>query len=383
MDFGFSEEIELLRKTVRKFLEKECPNELVRKWDEEKTFPYELQEKMIDIGLFALPFPEEYGGTNGTPLEFIIVAEEMGRKGYDIAGVYGLSLFNALTILHHGTEEQKRYYIPKVIKGEIRLSISVTEPDAGSDAGGIKTTAAQESDYFIINGQKVFSTGAHARNNIITLACRTDLNVSHHKGTSILLVDSDAPGVEIRRLDTLGRRIIGTNEIFFTDVKVSKDRLLGPLNGGWEVLTSGLEFERLFTCAAYVGNAQTVVDEALQYAKERVQFGRPIGNFQAIAHMLADMQTEVEAARLLTYRAAWMLTKGIPCLKEVSMAKLFGSETFVKAASIGMQILGGYGYMMEYNMQRYFRDARITTVTAGTSQIQRNIIARFMGLKPK
>jgi len=215
----------------------------------------------------------------------------------------------------------------------------------------------------------------------MTIAVRTNKDVPKHQGISMFLIDPKSPGIEIRKIRTLGRRMIHATEIFLEDVRVPKENLVGELNGGWKVLLSGLELERLFACAGYVGNAQTVVDVALQHAKERVQFGRPIGTFQAIGHMLADMQTEVDAARLLTYRAAWMIDQGIPCMKEVSMAKLFGSETFARLTNQGMQIMGGYGYSMEYDMQRYFRDARIVTVAAGSSQMQRTIIAREMGLK--
>jgi alkylation response protein AidB-like acyl-CoA dehydrogenase len=196
-------------------------------------------------------------------------------------------------------------------------------------------------------------------------------------------VPNDTPGLKIVRLDTLGRHSMGTNELYLDDVRVPAENLVGELHGGWHVLLAGLELERTMTCAAYIGNSQTVVDQALAYAKERKQFGRPIGDFQAIAHMLADMQTAVDASRLLTYRAATLVAAGKPARQEVAMAKLFGSETFVDVANKGMQILGGYSYMMEFPMQRHFRDARITTVTAGTSQMQRQHIAQSMGLRPK
>jgi alkylation response protein AidB-like acyl-CoA dehydrogenase len=383
MDFSFTEEQMMLQQNLRRFVSKECPDELVRKWDENREYPYALYDKIVDMGLIGLPFPEVYGGTDGSAIDMLIVGEEMGRKGYDLAAMYGLPIFNALNVLHWGTQEQKDYYISGVIQGKLRLSICITEPNAGSDVGGIKTVATREGDTFILNGQKVFATGAHLKNNTMVLFARTDLNVSHHNGLSAFLVDSTLPGIEIRRLDTLGRRIVTTNEVFLTNVRIPEDKLLGPLNGGWQVLLSGLDLERLFTSCAYVGNAQTAVDETLEYAKQRVQFGKPIGDFQAIAHMLANIQTEVDAARLLTYRAGWMLSNGQPCVREVSMAKLFGSEAFVRATEVGMQVMGGYGYVMEYNMQRHFRDARIVTITAGSSQMQRNIIARSMGLRPK
>ena len=380
MDFKFTEEQEILKKSVRNFMDKECPREYVRELDEKEEFPFELYKKMAKLGWYGLPFPEEYGGSGCGPLDFIMVGEELCRFSYEIGAGYGVPIFNALTLLHHGSEEQKNRYIPKVVNGEMMWSIALTEPNAGSDVASLVTSAVPEGDEFVVNGQKVFITGADVA-NIMTMAVRTDKDLPRHKGISMLLVDPKSPGIDIRIIKTLGRKIIHATELFFEDVRVPKGNLIGELNGGWEVLMSGLELERLFACAGYVGNAQTVVDDALEHAKQRVQFGRPIGTFQAIGHMLADMQTEVDAARLLTYRAAWMVEQGIPCIREVSMAKLFGSESLARLTNQGMQIMGGYGYSMEYDMQRYFRDARIITVSAGSSQMQRTIIAKQMGLK--
>ena len=198
---------------------------------------------------------------------------------------------------------------------------------------------------------------------------------------SLFLVENTTPGLEIRKLEMLGRRCVGTYELFFNDVRVPADQLIGGENKGWECVLSGLQIERLCSAAGNCGAAQAAVDLALEYAKERKQFGRPIGTNQAIAHMLADMQTEVDAARTLTWRAAWMVASGRDALREISMAKLMSSETYVKVANQGMQILGGYGYNMEFDMQRHYRDARSATVAAGSSQMQRNVIAGLMGLK--
>lgn len=382
MEFGFTEEQTILRKSVRDFMDKECPREYVRELDEKEEFPSGLYKKMAKLGWFGLPFPEEYGGSGCGAVDFVIVGEELCRHSYEIGAGYGIPVFNALTLLHHGSEKQKSTYIPPVTRGEIMWSIALTEPNAGSDVASLVTSAVPKGDEFVINGQKVFITGADVA-NIMTMAVRTDKDLPRHKGISMILVDPKSPGINIRVIKTLGRKIIHPTELFLDDVRVPKENLVGELNGGWEVLMSGLELERLFACAGYVGNAQTVVNDALEHAKQRVQFGRPIGTFQAIGHMLADMQTEVDAARLLTYRAAWMIDQGIPSMKEVSMAKLFGSETLVRLTNQGMQIMGGYGYSMEYDMQRYFRDARIITVSAGSSQMQRTIIAGAMGLKVK
>jgi len=381
MNFGFTEEQNILRKSVRDFMEKECPTEYVRELDEKEQYPYEIYGKMAKLGWFGLPIPEEYGGSGLDAVDLVIVGEEMSRFSFEIAAGFGISIFCGLNILEHGSEEQKKFYIPRIIKNEIRLSIGITEPNAGSDAAALTTSAVLDGDNWVINGQKTFQTASDAKNNIICLYVRTDKNVPKHRGISLILVPNDTPGVEIRRIKTLGRKMLHTNEIFFEDVRVPRENLVGELNAGWKMLLSGLELERLYVCSTYIGSSQTVVDMALEHAKQRVQFDRPIGTFQAIGHMLADMQTEVDAARLLVYRAAWMHSQDIPCMKEVSMAKLYGSEAYTRLSNQGMQIMGGYGYSMEYEMQRHFRDSRILTISAGSSQMQRTVIAREMGLR--
>jgi alkylation response protein AidB-like acyl-CoA dehydrogenase len=383
MNFELSQEQQLLRDNVRRMMDDIATPEYIREHDENGLYPYEVYQQWVDMGLFGLPFPEQYGGYDGSVLDMVIIGEELGRKGYDFLGAYALTIFNALNILRHGTEQQKSHYIPRVINGEIRMSISMTEPDAGSDAGNMRTRAVRDGDEWMINGQKLFSTAADAKNNIIHLYCKTDTTVPYQQGISLFMLPYDTPGVEIRRLNTLGRRMLGTNEIFFNDVRIKDDMRVGKVNEGWPCMLSGLLLERVVTSAGYVGNSQTVVDQALAYAKERKQFNKPIGNFQAIAHLLADMQTKVDASRMLMLRAASKMAAGEQPLREVSQAKLFGSETFAEVANQGMQIMGGYSYMMEFDMQRHYRDARSTTITAGTSQMQRNIIANTMGLKVK
>lgn len=364
MNFELTEEQQMLRDSVRKMMDTIATPEYIREHDEQGLFPYEVYDEWVKMGLLGLAFPEEYGGAGGDVLDMVIIGEELGRKGYDFVGAFGMSIFNGLNVLRYGTETQKKDYIPKIINGEIRLSISMTEPDAGSDVGAMRTTAVKEGNTWVINGQKVFSTAADSNNNIISLYVKTDPSVHHSKGVTLFLVPKDTPGVTIRKLNTLGRRMLGTNEIFFDNVRIPDNHRIGDVNKGWQCLLSGLQFERLVTIAGYAGNAQTVVDDALAYAKERKQFGRPIGEFQAIAHMLADMQTQVSAARMLMLNAATKTARGEDALMEISQAKLFGSETFANVANQGMQIMGGYSYMMEFPMQR-------------------NVIANLMGLKVK
>ena len=293
-------------------------------------------------------------------------------------------MFCGLNLVRKATEEQKRYWIPKLLAGEIKMSISMSEPDAGSDIGAMRTTAVKDGDHYVINGQKLWATGAAAKNNVINLYLKTDPKAHYRQGMSLFLVDNTTPGIEMKKLDMLGRRCTGTYEVFFKDVRVPADRLVGGeagLNKGFDFVLSGLQVERTVSAANSCGGARAVVDLASAYAKERKQFGKPIGTFQAIAHMLADMETEVAAASSLMWRAAWMVSAGQNALKEITMAKLFCSETYAKVANMGMQVLGGYGYNMEFDMQRHYRDARVATVAAGSSQIQRNLIANLMGHK--
>lgn len=382
MDFDFDDEQIALRDAVRKVMDNEAPESYLRDLDEHHRYPYELYRVWADMGLLGLPFPAELGGGGGSVMDFVIVAEEIGRKGYDLTGAYGVPIFNGLNVLHFGTDEQKARFLPPLLDGTRRMSIAMTEPDAGSDAGAMRTSATRDGDQFVVRGEKVFASGAAVDDTTILVYCRTDPDAPNREALSCLLIDNDTPGVNITPLPTLGRHMLPTTQIVFDDARVDADRLLGPLHGGWQIMLSGLRLERIVTSSAYVGNAQTVVDEALAYATERRQFGKRIGDFQVISHMLADMATTVEAARLLTYRAAWMLDRGDDALLEISMAKLFGSEGFLQVANDGMQILGGYGYAMEYPMQRHLRAARGSTITAGTSQMQRNLIARKLGLRP-
>ena len=383
MDFSFSEEQILLRDSVRKLMERVATPDYVAKVDRERAYPHELFEAWTQAGLFGLPFSEDLGGSGGSVLDLTLVSEEIGRTSADLVMAYAGALFCGLTVARKGSDEQKRKWIPRLINGEIKFSIGISEPDAGSDVGAIRTLARKDGNDWVLNGQKVWQSGAGAKDNVICLYARTDTSAHYRQGMSLFLIENDRPGVSMRKLDMLGRYCMGTYEVTLEDVRVPEDQIIGGVNKGWDALLSGLQTERITVAACDVGSAQGVVDLALNYAKERKQFGRPIGNFQSIAHMLADMQTEVEAARSLMYRAAWMIDAGKNAMNEINMAKLFASEVYVKVANMGMQIYGGYGYSMEYPMQRHYRDSRIATVVAGTSQIMRNMIAGGMGLKPQ
>jgi alkylation response protein AidB-like acyl-CoA dehydrogenase len=382
IDFSLSAEQVALVETVRSLMTKHATEEYLSYLDDKEAYPYELWREWADAGLLGLPFPEEYGGQGGSVMDFILVAETMGYWGYDMIGVYGTPLFMGLNVLHKGDEAMRQRWLPPLIKGDQRFSVAMTEPDSGSDVGAMRTTARADGDRLLVNGEKIFASGAGVDDTVICLYARTAPDAPYQNGITCLLVPNTTPGLEIRPLRTLGRHLYPTTQLILTDVEVPATHVVGQIDGGWQVLLSGLRLERLATSAAYVGNAQAVVDYAVSYAKQRRQFGRPIGDFQAIAHMLADMHTAVAAGRYLMLHATWSYQNGEDALLNISMAKLFGSEMFADVANKGMQVLGGYGYTMEYPMQRHFRAARGATITAGTSQMQRQLIARKLGLNP-
>jgi alkylation response protein AidB-like acyl-CoA dehydrogenase len=381
MDFSFTEEQRMMRDSVRKMMDRIATPEYVRRLDREQAYPQELYDAWVELGLLRIPFEEKYAGLGGNVIDLVIVAEEISRKSADFFMAYAGSVFCGMNVARKGTEEQKRQWLPKLFSGEIKMSISMSEPEAGSDVGAMRTSARREGNDYVISGQKLWATGAGATGNVINVYVKTDPKADFRQGMSLFLVDNTAKGLEFKKLDMLGRRCTGTYEIFFNDVRVGPERLVGGENRGWDCVLAGLQAERITSAAGNIGAAQACLDLALDHAKERKQFGRAIGTNQAIAHLLADMATEMEAARALTWRAAWMAASGGDALREISMAKLFSSEAYVKCANLGMQVFGGYGYSMELDMQRHYRDARAATIAAGTSQIQRNIIAGLMGLK--
>jgi alkylation response protein AidB-like acyl-CoA dehydrogenase len=376
-----SEEQKMLRESARKLNAKVATIDYVRKQDRERLYPYELYDAWVAAGMLALPFPEEYGGLGRDVYDMAIIAEELSVPSSDMIMALGGSMFCGLNVARQGTEEQKKRFLPKLLSGEIRMTISMSEPDAGSDIGAMRTSARRDGDHYIISGQKIWATGAGAKNNFINVYVKTDPKANYRQGMSLFLVDNTSPGLEVRKLDMLGRRSVGTYELTFNDVRVPAENLVGGENNGWKCVLAGLQAERIFAAACDCGSARGAFEMALAYVKQRRQFGREVGTFQAIGHMLADVQTEVEAAWSLTLRAAAMVAAGEDALREITMAKLASSEVYVKAANVGMQVMGGFGYNMEFDMQRHYRDARAATIAAGTSQIQRNLIAGLMGLK--
>jgi alkylation response protein AidB-like acyl-CoA dehydrogenase len=381
VDFNLTDEQELLRKTAREFVRDTCPPERAKQWDEDGEFPKKLFDGLASLGWFSLPFPLDGGGDGGGPVELTVLAEELGRSSFDIAMCYIGVLIPGLTIYRWGTDAHREWLRDKVMTGQERIAVAISEPDTGSDAAALRTTAVDNGDHYVVNGQKAWCTGGGLPGVTIATYVRTGAREPKHSGLSLLLIDPATPGVEIRRTPTLARHILGTNEIYLHDVAVPKANLIGAANNGWTVMLSNLELEKVLLSGGYVGAAQSTLDEMLEYAKVRRAFDKPIGNFQALGHAIADLQVEIDAARLLTHRAASLLANNEDCTREGSMAKLKGSETYVAAARLGMQVFAAHGFSTESIMSYRYRESIVATISGGTSQIQRNAISRSMGLR--
>lgn len=380
MDFSFTSEQETLRAHLQELLDEVCPPEYAERCDREARPPREAYDALARHGWFGLIFPVEYGGTGGSAIELAILLEEAGRHFEELA----MWLFRTLTyggyaVMLHGSREQKAALLPKVVRGELSFCFGLTEPQSGSDAAALATKATSAADGYVINGQKVFTSGMDISDYCL-LVTRTSSGEKKQQGITNFLVDTRLPGIEIRKIETLGQRAIGTTQVFYNDVKVPASAVLGEIDNGWEAVDAYLWYERLCLSAARTGAAAAAFEYALDYAKNRQQFGRPIGQFQAISHKLADMKVMLDISRMLVYRFAWSMAHGKATRHDAAVLKLYSGETYKSISDLGMQILGGYGYCMEYPMQRFFRDSRLATIGAGTSEIQRNIIARGLGL---
>jgi alkylation response protein AidB-like acyl-CoA dehydrogenase len=381
MDFAFTEEQNMLRETVRRFVEKEVPVEVAREVDERDEFPHELLQKLCDLGFMGINVAEEYGGQGGTVLDEMIFFEELAKRIPVLAWAAGnIILYGNNIIGVNGNEEQKKDYLPKLVNGELKFAYALTEPNEGSEAANIKTKAVIKDGQYVINGSKMFITGAGIADIIVT---NTRTGEPGTKGITVFLVDAKSEGYSSKPIKMMGHKGSNTCEVYYDDVKVGPENILGGeefLNKGWYQMMKLLNQERLVLSSCALGIGQGALDYALNYAKEREQFGQPIGRFQTVQHMLVEMATELEAARRLAYYAAWKEIHGMECVKETSMAKYYSSEVAKKIALQGVQILGGYGYTMEYDAQRFLRDVLILSIGGGTTQIQKNIIGKQLGL---
>ncbi|MGG5807697.1 acyl-CoA dehydrogenase family protein [Falsiroseomonas sp. CW058] len=378
MDFDLTPAQRGMRDALRAFLLRECPIEYVRDCDEAERFPVELFGKLAAQGWLGLPIPEEYGGTGGSCTDLAVFLEELAWHFEAAANCYYTTVVIAADALaHFGTEEQKRALLPRLARGEIRFAFSLSEPNSGSDAASLRTRAVPDGDHWVIHGQKMFCSCAQVADYILLMA-RSDADAPKHDGITMFLLDPKAPGVEVRRLRKLGLKPMDLNEIFLTAARVPKDAIVGAVNQGWRNVLKTLDYERCCLSAVNVGAAQSCLDKALAYTKEREQFGQKIASFQMSRAKLADMEMEIDAARLLLYRSAGLVDRGIPNNRQSAIANLYSSEAYVRAALNGMRLMGGWGYLMEYDMQRHFRDSKLAEIGGGTSEILRIVISREM-----
>jgi hypothetical protein len=375
MDFEYTPEQVHLRKSVREFAEAEIAPH-VMEWDEDQIFPMEVVRKLGKLGYMGAIFPEDLGGAGLGYIEYSIIIEELSR----VDGSVGIIVAAHTSLCSNhiykmGTDEQRQRYIPRLASGDWLGCWSLTEPEAGSDAAGTRTSAALENGCWVIDGAKTFTTNAHFANVCVAMAV-TDRSAAQH-GISAFIVDQGTPGFRPgKKENKLGLRASATGEVIFENCRIPRTQLLGKRGEGFVDSLKVLDGGRISIAALSIGMAQGAYDAALRYSKLRRQFSRPISEFQAIQYKLVDMATSIDAARLLNYRAASMLDRGLRVTKESSMAKLFASEAAVRVADEAVQIHGGYGFIKDYPVEKFYRDVKLCTIGEGTSEIQRLVIAR-------
>ncbi len=381
MDFDLSEEQKMIQETIRKFAKEEIAP-VASENDKKGQFPREIFTKMAELGFAGTPIPEEYGGAGFDYISHAIVAEEIGRVDSSLRGTYSVQVsLVELPIYKFANEEQKKKYLPKLTSGEWMGCYGLTEPDAGSDPASMKSTAVEDGDYYVLNGQKTWITNAGIADLAIVYA-KTDKEAGA-RGITAFLVERGMEGFSTKDLhDKLGLRASNTGEIYLENCRVPKENVMGEVNKGFKIALSTLDFGRYTVAAGCVGSAQGCIDICKEYATQRIQFGKPIASFQLIQQLIADMVVECEAARLLVYRAGHLKNKGVRNTRETSIAKYFSSEMVNRVAYKAVQIHGGYGFSGEYDVERFYRDARINTLYEGTSQIQQLIIGALeLGIK--
>ncbi|MFC4002953.1 acyl-CoA dehydrogenase family protein [Prauserella oleivorans] len=379
MDFSFNDEQRLFRETLRDFVDKEIIP-VARDWEQSGRYPTEIVATMRELGLFGLAVPQEYGGLGADTVSFVLTFEEISRGWMGIAGILGSHSVSCFMIARHGTEEQKRQYLPRLATGELRTGIALTEPNAGTDLQGIRTTARKEGDHYVVNGSKMWITNARYANPLPVLV-KTDPTASPaHRGMSILLVDTTSEGFTVEKdIPKLGYKGTESCELRLDNVRVPASALLGGVEGqGLRQALSSLETGRVNIAARSVGIAQRAYEEALRYAREREAFGQPIGDFQAVQIKLAEIATQLQAARLMTYWAASQMDAGVRMDAESGMAKVFSSETALQCALDAMRIHGGYGYSAEFEVERLYRDAPLMAIGEGTNDVLRTVIAKAL-----
>jgi len=382
MDFELTKEQKDIQQAAREFADGEFDKDLAIRHEKEHSFPRSVWKKACQLGFIGIHFPEELGGQGLGILENALVIEEFCRRDSGIGIALSLSDFSADIIMRHGTQAQKQSVLPAISSGKAISAGCYTEPNHGSDITSLETMAVRNGDGWIINGTKTFITNGSIADVYIVL-CQTDPAAQPaYRGQSLFLVPRGTPGLETAEVgDKMGIRMTSTAEVSFSSVRVGADALIGQENRGFYQVLSFFDESRIEVAASAVGIAQGAFDRALQHAKQRKQFGQHIADFQVTQHKLADMATQIEAARLLTYQAAWHVDRGKPDAKLTAMAKLYAGRTAVYVADEAVQIHGGYGYILEYEVERFYRDAKITEIYEGTKEIQKNTIAGILTRK--
>ncbi len=376
--FGFTPDQVLMRDSILKLMRDVLPERKLTELEAQAAYPLEAHQAMAAAGWLGLGLDEAWGGTRATQKDLAVFIEATSYHHCAVTSVYMTNvIYGGMYIQGIGSPEQQQRFLPALIQGKLKMAVAYSETQSGSDLAGIRTRAVREGDDYLITGQKVYITNAHVADHLIVVAKTSP--EGGHKGMSLFIVDTKSPGLEIRPMNPMGRRMTLPNEVYFDNVRVPANCLLGGENQGWRKVMRGLNLERVLLAAASAGQCMKMVQVARDWAKERVAFGKRITEFQAISHKLADMQMLAETSRLHAYAAADLLDAGHDAVLETSMAKVVGSENCVKCADLGMQIMGGAGYM-DGPMSRAYRDVRVGPIGGGSSEIMRNVIAKSMGV---
>jgi len=377
VDFSFTEEQEMLRKTARDFLEAECPKSLVREMvEDEKGYSPKLWRQMAELGWMGLVFPNEYGGTDGSFLDLVVLLEEMGRACLP-GPFFSTVVLGGLTILKAGNEQQKREFLPKLINGDIVLTLALTEPQAKYNPASITVKAVADGNDHVINGTKLFVPDAHIADYMVCVA-RTKDEAVLEDGITLFLIDAKSPGISY----TLLKTIAGDKqcEVVFDKVEIPRENMLGELHQGWAHMEKILQKAAVARCAEMIGGAQQVVEMTADYVKQRVQFGQPVGSFQAVQHHCANMLIDTEGAKYITYEAAWMLSQEMPCNMQVAMAKAWVSDAYRRVTALGHQVIGGVAQIEDHDMPLYSKRAKAAELAFGDADFHAEIVAQELGL---
>lgn len=384
MDFELPAHIEHLRDSLRRFAEEDMPRREAARWDKENVFPREVFDKLAQLGVMGSTVPEEYGGTGRDILATLVTIEELSRRSLAVAVPYIMSAcYAGMNLVECGSERQKTELLPRVASGALIFAYGWTEADTGADLASVKTTGRIDGDRLIVNGSKRFCSGSEICDYIFTLLRTGDVN-DRYSNLSIALIPPTAAGVEIQPIEAMGMKGARTTDVTFTDVEIPLSDVLGAEEGlgrGWNIMTSsGLDVEKLEVAAMALGIAEAACDDAWDYSQSRKQFGKTISSFQSLRHQLAEMRTQLKAARLFTYYAAWLADRNIPSRVETSMTKLFVTEVAKKVVLDAQSIFGAYGYVRDFDIERNVRDVLLMPIIGGSSAVQRNNIANWLGL---